>query len=165
MDKVWQDLWKTKDQQAQEAYQNKQYEQAAGLFENPDWKAAAYYKSGAYDKAIKNLKNNSTANSYYNQGNALAQSGQLQEALEAYKKALKLTPDDEDAKYNKELVEKELEKQKQEQKQDQQNKDRKQDAKDKKNQEQNKDGGDPDKPEQDKNKENKEEQTEADKNP
>ena len=37
----WRDLWKTKDQQAQQAYDNKQFEQSAQLFENPDWKAAA----------------------------------------------------------------------------------------------------------------------------
>ena len=40
----WQDLWQSKDQQAQQAYKNNQFEQAAKLFENPDWKAAAYYK-------------------------------------------------------------------------------------------------------------------------
>jgi Ca-activated chloride channel homolog len=162
----WQDLWKTKDQQAQEVYNSKQYDKAAELFENPDWKAAAHYKSGAFDKALENLKNNSSANSLYNQGNALAQSGQLQEALDAYKKALKLNPDDNDALYNKDLVEKELEKQKQEQKQDQQKQDQqKQDSQDKKNQEQNKEGDKSDQPEQDKNQEKQDEQKEADKKP
>lgn len=168
MNREWQDLWKTKDQQAQEAYNNKQYDKAAELFENPDWKAAAHYKSGAFDKALENLKNNSSANSLYNQGNALAQSGQLQEALEAYNKVLKLNPDDDDTKYNKELVEKELEKQKQDQQkqdQNQQNKDKKEDSKDSKNQEQNKDGDKSGKPEQDKNQENKDEQKEGDQKP
>ena len=121
----WQDLWRNKDQQAQQAYKNNQFEQAAKLFENPDWKAAANYKAGEYDKALENLKNNQTALSTYNQGNALAQSGQLEQAIKAYEKALTLNPDDEDAKYNKELVEKELEKQKKEQQQ----KDNKQDDK------------------------------------
>ncbi len=140
MDKVWQDLWQTKDQQAQEAYNNQQYDKAADLFKNPDWKAAAQYKSGAFNKSLETLKNNTSAKSFYNQGNALAQSGQLKEAVEAYNKALKIKPDDGDAKFNKELVEKELEKQKHEQQQNQQNKDDKQDSKDNKNQEQNKDG-------------------------
>jgi Ca-activated chloride channel homolog len=135
-DKAWQDLWKTKDQQAQEAYNNKQYDNAADLFEDPNWKAAAHYKSGAFDKALENLKNNTNANSFYNQGNAFAQSGQLQQALDAYNKALKLNADDGDTLFNKGLVEKELERQKQEQGQDQnqQNKDNKQDAKENKNQ-------------------------------
>ncbi|MFZ2168927.1 MAG: VWA domain-containing protein [Methylococcaceae bacterium] len=117
----WQDLWLTKDQRAQQAYKNNQFEQAAKLFENPDWKAAAHYKAGKYDKALESLKKNQSALSTYNQGNALAQSGQLEQAIKAYEKALMLNPDDNDAKFNKELVEKELEKQKQEQKQQQQN--------------------------------------------
>ncbi|MEQ1484179.1 VWA domain-containing protein [Methyloglobulus sp.] len=167
MNREWHNLWQTKDQQAQETYNNQQYDKAAELFENPDWKAAAHYKSGAFDKVLENLKNNSSANSLYNQGNALAQSGQLQEALDAYKKALKLNPDDNDTLYNKDLVEKELEKQKQEQKQDQkqQDQDKKKDSQDEKNQQQNKDGDKSGQPEQDKNQEKQDEQKEADKKP
>ena len=66
---------------------------------------------------------------FYNQGNALAQSGQLEQAIKAYEKALTLNPDDDDAKYNKELVEKELEKQKQEQQQQDNKQDNKQEQK------------------------------------
>jgi Ca-activated chloride channel family protein len=109
----WQDLWQTKDQQAQQAYKKQDYAKAAEQFENPDWKAAAQYKSGEYDKALEILKNSKTESSAYNQGNALAKAGQLQESIKAYEKALVLDPNDSDAKYNKEVVEKELEKQKQ----------------------------------------------------
>ena len=107
----WQDLWQNQDQQAQQAYKNNQFEQAANLFNNLDWKAAANYKAGAYDKALENLKSTQTEQSAYNQGNAMAQSGQLEQAIKAYEKALQLKPDDADAQYNKELVEKELKKQ------------------------------------------------------
>ena len=128
----WQDLWQNKDQQAHQAYKNNQFEQAANLFKNPDWKAASHYKAGQYDKALDSLKVNQTALSAYNQGNALAQSGQLEEAVKAYEKALTLNPDDADAKYNKALVEKELEKQKQEQKpQDKKQDDKQQQSKEK----------------------------------
>jgi len=164
-EKVWQDFWQTKNQQAQDAYNNKQYDKAAELFESPDWKAAAHYKAGAFDKAFENLKENPSANGLYNQGNALAQSGQLKEALDAYKQALKLNPNDEDAKYNKELVEKALEQQKQEKKQDQQqDQDKKQDSQDKKNQEQKKDN-DKSGQAQDKDQENKDEQKESEQKP
>ncbi|MDD5320889.1 MAG: VWA domain-containing protein [Methylococcales bacterium] len=125
----WQDLWLTSDQQAQQAYKNNQFEQAAELFENPDWKAAAHYKAGEYDKALESLKNNQTTLSAYNQGNALAQSGQLEQAIKAYEKALTLNPDNDDAKYNKELVEKELDKQKQEQQQQNKQDDKQQQSK------------------------------------
>ncbi len=159
MVKTWQDLWQTQDQQAQAAYKQGDFTKAAELFENPDWQAAAHYKSGAYDKVLENLKNNTSANSRYNQGNALAQSGKLQEALTAYDKALKLNSDDADAKYNKELIEKALEKQKQEQKQQQNkdhNKDKQDDAKQDQKQDKNKDSDKSGEPkEQDKSQENK----------
>ena len=132
----WQDLWQNKDQQAQQAYKNNQFEEAANLFEDPDWKAAAHYKAGDYDKALDSLKVNQSALSAYNQGNALAQSGQLEEAVKAYEKALKRNPDDADAKFNKELVEKALEKQKQEQPpQDKKDQQEKQDDKEKQSKE------------------------------
>ncbi len=109
----WQDLWQTKDQQALQAYRKQDFAKAAEQFENPDWKAAAHYKTGEYDKALESLKHSNAANSVYNQGNALAQAGQLEEAIKAYEKALGFNPNDADAKYNKDIVEKELEKQKQ----------------------------------------------------
>ncbi len=116
----WRDLWRNQDQQAQQAYQNQQFDQAAKLFENTDWKAAAHYKAGEYDKALESIASTKQEDNplrAYNEGNALAQSGKLEEAIKAYEKALALKPDDADAKYNKELVEKELEKQKQQQEQ------------------------------------------------
>ncbi len=155
---TWQDLWQTKNQQAQQAYQNKQFEEAANLFDNPDWKAAAQYKAGQYDKALENLKEPKTQLNAYNQGNALAQSGQLKEALKAYDQALALNPEDADAKFNKELVEKELKKQEQEQK----NKDKQ----DKQDQKDNKDEQSKDKQDQqnsDKSEEQKPEQSEEQK--
>ncbi|NOT11808.1 MAG: VWA domain-containing protein [Methylococcaceae bacterium] len=123
----WRDLWQTRNQQAQQAYNNQQFEQAAGLFDHPDWKAAAQYKAGHYDKALETLKNSQAANASYNRGNALAQSGHLQEALKAYEQALAESPGDEDARYNKDLVEKELKKQQQQEKQQQDNKQNSQD--------------------------------------
>jgi Ca-activated chloride channel family protein len=156
----WQDLWQTKDQQAQEAFKNNQFEQAASLFENTDWQAVANYKKGDYENALKSLTNNQTELSAYNQGNALAQSGQLEEAIKSYEHALSLNPNDADAKYNKELVEKELEKQKQNQdKQD------KQDSKDdpsQKDDQQNKEGDKPEDKKPQQSEEKKSEQQQAD---
>ncbi len=138
----WQDLWKTKNQQAQQAYNDNQFEQAAQLFENPDWKAAAQYKAGNYEKALEALKDSQSANTSYNQGNALAQSGHLEEAVKAYEKALAAHPGDEDTLYNKDLVEKELKKQQQEKKQqdkqDQQKDDKQQSSKENSQQNQDK---------------------------
>ncbi len=107
----WQDIWHTPDQQAQQAFNRKNYQQAAEKFENPDWKAAAYYKAKQYENALTALKNPQTADAYYNQGNALARSGKLEQALAAYREALKLKPQDADTLYNKKQVEEALKKQ------------------------------------------------------
>jgi Ca-activated chloride channel family protein len=104
----WQNLWHTPDQQAQRAYDKQQFSKAAEKFENPEWKAAANYQAKNYDKATEQFQQ---SNNFYNQGNALAKKGQLKEALAAYEQAVKENPFDHDAKFNKELVEKELEKQ------------------------------------------------------
>lgn len=158
----WQDLWQTKDQQAQQAYRKKDYAKAAEQFENPDWKAAAEYKAGQQE--LGEMKTPKTAAGFYNQGNVLAKSGRFEEAIKAYDDALKIAADQkliEDAKANKEIVEKELEKQKQEQqKQGQQKKDDKQQSKG--DSKQNKDGeqSDEQKPDQNENEEKPEQKPE-----
>jgi len=109
----WKDLWQTQDQQAQQAFKQKNYQQAAEQFDDSQWKAASQYKAGQFEQTTETLNQDESATGFYNKGNALAQSGKLAEALEAYNKSLEKNPADEDAKFNKDLVEKELEKQKQ----------------------------------------------------
>lgn len=154
----WQDLWQTKDQQAQQAYHKKDYAKAAEQFENPDWKAAAEYKAGQQE--LGEMKTPKTAAGFYNQGNVLAKSGRFEEAIKAYENALAINPNDSDAKHNKEIVEKELEKQKQDQKQQNQQKDDKQQSKG--DSRQNKDGeqSDEQKPDQNENEEKPEQKPE-----
>ena len=115
----WQDLWKTRDQQAQKNFQQQQYGQAATQFDDPEWKAAAQYKAGNYAQAAEDLQGIQTSDALYNRGNALAKAGQLQEALQAYQQALAIDPKHKDAGHNKELVEKHLKKQPQQNKQQQ----------------------------------------------
>ncbi|MGR9043733.1 MAG: VWA domain-containing protein [Gammaproteobacteria bacterium] len=114
----WQDLWQTRDQQAYKAFKNNQYDKAAKLFENQAWKAAAQYKADLKD--LSELKTPKTATGFYNQGNVLAKSGHFEEAIKSYEKALNIDPSLEDARYNKEIVQKELEKQQQKQENDRQ---------------------------------------------
>ena len=48
---LWDDLWKTRDQQGYEAMKDNQNIKAADLFRSQSWKASAQYKSGQYDEA------------------------------------------------------------------------------------------------------------------
>jgi Ca-activated chloride channel family protein len=110
----WQDWWWTQDQQAAKAMKKKDYEKAAELFNDPAWKAAAEYKAGDYENAVKNLSQMDDAEAIYNRGNALARLGRYQEAIQAYEQALEKQADHQDAKFNRDFVESLLEKQQQE---------------------------------------------------
>ncbi len=109
----WQDLWQTGDQQAQQAFNQQQYDAAAENFASAEWKAAALYKAGQFQQAAELLASVKTPEGHYNRGNALAKTGQLQAAVAAYQDALNLDESHEDAQFNKELIEKHLQNQQQ----------------------------------------------------
>ena len=116
----WQDLWQTADQQAEQAFNQQQYEKAATQFKAAEWQAAAQYKAKKYQQAAETLQSleQQSADSYYNQATALAKAGKLEPALDIYEKALQLNPQHLDALYNKKQVEDALKKQKQDKQQD-----------------------------------------------
>ena len=111
----WQDLWKTADQQASEALQSGDAATAQTLFKDPQWRGSAAYKAGDYESAISDYLDYEDADSHYNRGNALAHSGDLDAAIEAYDQALALNPDMQDAGANKVLLEQLKQQQEQEQ--------------------------------------------------
>ena len=115
---LWQDLWQNADQQGQEALESGDAAKAQTLFEDSQWRGSAAYRAGDYEAAIGDFIAEDSADGHYNRGNALAKSGDLEGAIEAYNQALKLQPEMEDALANRDLIEKL--KQQQEQQQDQQ---------------------------------------------
>lgn len=115
---AWQSLWKTKNQQAQQAFNAGNFEQAANNFDHEQWQGSAQYKAGNYEQALEHFKKSDSADALYNQGNALAKMEKFTEATKAYEQALAINPNHENAKKNKAIVE-----QIQKQKQQQQNKD------------------------------------------
>ncbi len=121
----WQELWRTPDQQAAQSFVNKDYDEAAQRFEDARWKASALYRDGKYTESAEQLKEPQTADDWYNKGNALAKTGNLPAALKAYQQAIDIEPGQADAKFNKELVERALQKQEQEQKKQEQEQEQK----------------------------------------
>jgi Ca-activated chloride channel homolog len=101
----WQDLWQRSDQRAYEALEAQQAQQAAELFKNPEWRSAAQYRAEQFEASAASLANVDSAAGHYNRGNALAKAGQLPAAIAAYDRALELDPTNEDARYNRDLVE------------------------------------------------------------
>lgn len=163
-----------------------QYNAGAAAYQGGDFEKAAEHFQAALDPENLPLQQRS----YYNLGNARYRRGEAQDdpqqkmeqwkaALQDYDFALKLKPDDEDARFNKELVQKRLEElqQQQQQNQDQNRDQQKNDKEDGKEQppqqDQHQDSQDQDKPrrdpseqeKQDQNKQNQQDQNERQQNP
>lgn len=107
----WSDLWLNRDQQAQRLLDANQPTAAAALFSDARHQAYAQLQAGQYAKAADLLAPFKDANSLYNRGNALAHTGQLRDALEAYDAALVAAPGNTDVIHNRDLVKRALEQQ------------------------------------------------------
>ena len=110
---------KNTDQQALDAYKNKDFERAANA-DSSRLKGAALYQQGNFDAALEAFSKDKSATGFYNYANALAKSGQLEQAIDAYKQAQTLQPNFSEAADNQALVEQLLEQQQQQQQQQQQ---------------------------------------------
>ncbi|VEB32446.1 TPR repeat containing protein [Legionella sainthelensi] len=156
----WLDLWITPDQQGQDLMAKSQFKKAKETFTRNDWAATAAYRAGDYQKAAELYQNLGNEQGYYNEGNALAHMGKYEEALKAYDKALAINSSNQDALYNRKLVEDLLKKDK-ENNQNQQNKEqqnKEQQNKDQQNKEQQ------NKEQQNKEQQNKEQQNKEQQN-
>jgi len=100
----WIDLWKTKNQQAKEAFDNGDYDTAVSLFTDPKWLAAANYDAKNFQKSAQIFNSIDDSDSLYNYANSLAKSGQLKKALEIYNEVIDLENKPEDAIYNRDLI-------------------------------------------------------------
>ncbi len=135
--KIWQDLWQTNDQQAQQHYNQKDYQSAAQQFDNPQWQGSAHYKAGNYQDALDSFKQgekSESADSLYNQGNALAQMQQYEQAIKSYDLALKKNPDLQDAKDNIEKIKQQQKEQEKKQEQQQGDQSKEKESKDEQSQ-------------------------------
>ncbi len=101
---TWDDLWLTKDQQAQRLLEEGSAPDAAQLFEDPRWRAVANYRAGEYGGSAAGFADVDDTESLYNLGNALARLGELEAAIDAYENVLELDPSSEDALYNRDLL-------------------------------------------------------------
>ena len=146
---LWDDAWQTKDQQAQQVFENDPAK-AAELFKDPNWKASSLYRAQKFEQASEILTSEIDANKdalpaqnaerYFNRGNALAHAGELEKAIESYEKALELNEEFPDAEFNKSLVEQLLQQEKEQQQSDEnQDSDEQQDSDEKKESDQQQD--------------------------
>ena len=126
---VWDDLWKTPDQQAKDAFSQQQYEKAQELFENKQWQAAAAYKSEDFNTALQLYSESDDLESTYNRANSLAKAQAFKEAIELYDQVINSDQADkeslkDDAQHNKKIVEDLLKEQQQKEQQEQQDREK-----------------------------------------
>jgi Ca-activated chloride channel family protein len=99
------DLWLRPDQQGVHLLKQKRPAEAARRFEDHQWQGVALYEAADYARAAERFAEGNDAHAHYNRGNALAKSGELEAALDAYEQALERQPDLRPALTNKALVE------------------------------------------------------------
>ena len=101
----WRDLWRNSDQQAYRQLEQGEHGEAARRFNDPAWAASSHYRAGDYESALESWQRLDHEAAVYNRGNALAQMGRYQEALQEYASVLRQNPEHADARHNKERIE------------------------------------------------------------
>lgn len=141
---AWAGFWYNDNYEAMRNFKSGKYEQAAYSFKNADWRGAALYKAGNYERAAELYAKQNDIESVYNLGNALAKSGQTDEAIKKYEQVLRQNPNHKDAEFNLEYLKQQQQNQQQnaQNKQQQQNQQQQQNSaeQNQENQEQKQDG-------------------------
>ncbi|WP_051678427.1 VWA domain-containing protein [Thiomicrospira pelophila] len=101
----WREVYLTGDQRGYQAWLNQNYIAAEREFADPAWRGSALYRQAKYAEAAEAFNKVETANGRYNLGNALAKSGELEAAKQAYQQALEKKPNFKQAQRNLEIVE------------------------------------------------------------
>ena len=107
--KSFTDLFLTRDQQGRYYFDKGQCAQAAQRFEDPMWKGLALYAAEDFEAAIGQFASIPTAEAMFSLGNAYAHSKQYVRAVESYDRAIKLKPQYEEARFNRQWVQKIIE--------------------------------------------------------
>jgi len=92
------------NQEGLKAFNASDYQIAVQKFKDNKWLGASNYRLGNYEEAYKNFSNQADDDGIYNQGNALAKMGKIEEAIKKYEQVLEKNPNHEDAKFNLEYL-------------------------------------------------------------
>ena len=126
----WRDLWQTRQQQAEQDYQQGDFSQAQKKFTSPLWQGNAAYRNGDFSAAEQAFRQATehadSTEAWHNLGNSLAQQQRYEEALAAYQQALAHKADYAPAQQNASLMQQLL--QQQQQQENQQDKKQQQDG-------------------------------------
>jgi Ca-activated chloride channel family protein len=97
-------FFENSNQEALQAFNREDYDVAAQRFSDRNWQAATAYRQGNYQLAYELYQQDNSSEGLYNQGNALAKGGKIDEAIAKYEEVLRSNPAHEDAKFNLEYL-------------------------------------------------------------
>jgi Ca-activated chloride channel family protein len=97
--------WLNDNQKAYQSFQSGDFQAAQNTFSDKEWQGISAYENGDYQTAIEALSGIESTRAEYNLGNAYAQSGELEKAIEQYQRVLAQEPNHQDAQDNLSLVE------------------------------------------------------------
>jgi Ca-activated chloride channel family protein len=101
---TWAGLWWTPDQQGKRAFSRGDFIIAAEKFHDSQWRAAAFYRAGEFEKAAKAFALGNSPEAAFNQGNAWLMNGKYEAAIASYDRALSQRPDWKEARENRNLA-------------------------------------------------------------
>lgn len=143
-------LFMNNNQEGLSLFEQQQYDKALEKFDNSLWKGVTLYKMDKQEEALKEFSKEKTDKNLYNAGVILTKMCKYEEALKMFNEALELNPKNEDATYNKKVLEELFEKakedpsvlkcqdeQEQQQQQQQQNQNQQNNSENNQNQEEN----------------------------
>lgn len=137
------------NQEGLRAFNGQNYVEASRRFNDANWQGASFYRAGDYQKAFDAYKKDNSAEGMYNQGNALAKGGKIDEAIAKYEAVLTMDENHEDAKFNLEYLKRQKQQQQQNQNDNRQDKDDNEQNRRQQNQEQDEGQAQQDKQDQD----------------
>ena len=104
--------WRHAEHRAYAAYRQGDLARALALSSAPMLRGAIHYREQRYALARDEFSRASSADAWYNRGNAEARLARFPEAVQAYARALEIEPEHDAARYNRRLLQAFLERQK-----------------------------------------------------
>lgn len=98
------DWFWTPDQQGRRAFEARDYDRAAALFEDPMWRALALFRDGQYEAAAEAYATLDSAEAAFGEGMARLRNREYRAGVRAFEHALELRPDYPEAAQNLEVA-------------------------------------------------------------